>query len=200
MSAVMATPNRKTRALYTRLKEVLGNEHADTLMTYLPLEPGRSLATNDDIAGLEARLDQRFELPISVDAGRFILVHGQTGNQVTVSRFAPGQPDQSRTVSSDVEDVIRAIVELGGSYPDVVQALQEAKEAGSLSGRLRVDALPEGGRRFERATTGDNEMETATPKRFHVPSPLPNLFYRWNRDSKAEGKNVANKRNSAQFS
>ena len=57
----MATPNRKTRALYTRLKEVLGNEHADTLMTYLPLEPGRSLATNDDIAGLEARLDQRFE-------------------------------------------------------------------------------------------------------------------------------------------
>ena len=58
----MATPNPETRALYTRLQEVLGDEHAATLMTYLPAKPDSDLATKDDIAGLEARLDQRFEL------------------------------------------------------------------------------------------------------------------------------------------
>ena len=57
----MATPNPATRALYTRLREVLGDEHAETLMTYLPAQPGPELATRSDIAELDARLDQRFE-------------------------------------------------------------------------------------------------------------------------------------------
>jgi hypothetical protein len=57
----MATPDAETRALYNRLQEVLGNEHADTLMSYLPPEPWADLARKSDIAGLEARLDQRFE-------------------------------------------------------------------------------------------------------------------------------------------
>jgi hypothetical protein len=57
----MATPDAETRALYNRLQEVLGNEHADTLMSYLPPEPWTDLAKKSDIAGLEARLDQRFE-------------------------------------------------------------------------------------------------------------------------------------------
>ena len=37
---------------------MLGDEHADTLMTYLPPQPAAELATKSDIAGLEARLDQ----------------------------------------------------------------------------------------------------------------------------------------------
>ena len=48
--------------------------------------------------------------------------------------------------SPPVDDVIRAIVELGGTYPDVVQALQEAKAAGALPSRFEVEADPEGGR------------------------------------------------------
>ncbi len=91
-------------------------------------------------------------LPLVLDAGPKILVNG-LGNgegtdsgQIKVSQF--GRATQQRTVSTNVEDVIRAIVELGGTYPDVVQMLQQAKKSGALSSRFRVNALPEGGREF----------------------------------------------------
>ena len=55
------------------------------------------------------------------------------------------------------DDVIRAIVELGGTYPDVVQALEEAKKLGALASRLEVDALPEAGRSYDRAPDAESE-------------------------------------------
>ena len=36
------------------------------------------------------------------------------------------------------------------NYPDVVQMLQQAKTAGALTSRFRVNALPEPGREFNR--------------------------------------------------
>ncbi len=61
----MATINPETRALYTRLQEVLGDEHANTLMTYLPVQPGTHLATKSEIDArfdrLEKLLDLRFD-------------------------------------------------------------------------------------------------------------------------------------------
>jgi len=94
--------------------------------------------------------DQEFLLPLAVNAGRNILVTGNENGSVSVSRFSVGDGDQKRTVSPRVDDVVRAVVELGGTYPDVVQALQEAKNCGSLAARLEFDALPEAGRTFER--------------------------------------------------
>ena len=54
----MATPKPETHALYNRLREVLGNDHADTLMTYLPSQPVTELATRADIADLKQGLDR----------------------------------------------------------------------------------------------------------------------------------------------
>jgi flagellar basal body P-ring protein FlgI len=85
---------------------------------------------------------QRLQLPLTIDAGRHIVVNGASGHDVTISRFAPGMPTQKRVVEPDLEQVIRAVVELGGTYPDVVQMLQEARQAGGLAGWFRVDALP----------------------------------------------------------
>ena len=45
------------QALYARLEEVLGEQHAATLMTNLPPTPWDQLATKDDLDGLEARFD-----------------------------------------------------------------------------------------------------------------------------------------------
>ena len=73
----MSTPISDTSALYARLEEVLGHEHADTLMTYLPPEPGSHLATRSDVAVLERRFDRLEELlGLRFDAidGRFQLV------------------------------------------------------------------------------------------------------------------------------
>jgi hypothetical protein len=45
-------------ALYAELQHVLGPEHADTLMTYLPPHRSDEAATKDDIARLDARFDR----------------------------------------------------------------------------------------------------------------------------------------------
>ena len=72
------------------------------------------------------------------------MVTSPGGNEIFVSKFSVKDGDQKRTVSPQVDEVIRAIVELGGTYPDVVQALQEAKAVGALPTRLEIDALPRG--------------------------------------------------------
>jgi hypothetical protein len=91
------------------------------------------------------------------------MVTNTKDGEISVSKFVPHEADQKRIVSSRVDDVIRAIVELGGTYPDVVQALQEAKAAGSLEGRFEIDALPEAGRNYE-ATLEEGDKEDGEKK------------------------------------
>jgi len=52
----MAVDERSRRAMRSRLEEVLGEEHATTLMEYLPPE---EVATKRDLDGLEERLTLR---------------------------------------------------------------------------------------------------------------------------------------------
>jgi hypothetical protein len=123
---------------------------------------------------------QRFNLPLAIEAGNRIMVNstrpGEPG-EIAVSRFAVGEPEQKRWVSSRVDDVVRAIVELGGTYPDVVQALQEARQCGALLGRLEIDALPQAGRMYTRLAGKDRsgDDDGAEPRRRAV-SPRPDLF------------------------
>ncbi len=118
--------------------------------------------------------DQRLIPPLAIEAGNQIMLTGLPSGEIAVARFALGEPDQRRTVSTRVDEVIRAIVELGGTYPDVVQALQEAKAAGALSGRFEVDALPVAGRTYDRVVSGAGSE--ADRPRLHPNSPMPNLF------------------------
>lgn len=117
--------------------------------------------------------DQMFKLPLSVEAGNEILVNSSPEGQVLLAKYTVGEPDQRRTVSARIEDVIGAIVDLGGSYPDVVQALQEAKASGNLPGRLEVDALPEAGRTYDRVASS---AEDADETHLRANSPVPDLF------------------------
>ena len=93
---------------------------------------------------------QQLLTPLALGAGNEIMVTSSGGNEITVSKFSVQDGDQKRTVSTRADDVIRAIVELGGTYPDVVQALQEAKRTGAIASRFEVDALPEAGRTYDR--------------------------------------------------
>ena len=74
-------------------------------------------------------------------------------NDVIVKRYESGDGiDEQRRVSYKVDDVIRALVELGGTYPDVVSFLTQAKtkkllyasDSGSeaVECPLAIDALP----------------------------------------------------------
>jgi flagellar basal body P-ring protein FlgI len=128
--------------------------------------------------------DQQVGLPLVLDAGPNILVNGQSGGQITVSRFTAGAEPEQRVVSASVDEVIRAIVELGGTYPDVVQALQQAKSDGALASRFRVDALPQPGRQYDRNVEHANyEQDPTRPpstdqqdEPLDVATPLPDLF------------------------
>jgi flagellar basal body P-ring protein FlgI len=132
--------------------------------------------------------DQTFRTPLYVNAGNQIMVVGTQPDEISVSKYAVNAADQKRIVSAKIDDVIRAIVELGGTYPDVVQALQEAKKTGSLTGRFEVDALPEAGRTFQRYAEGGEENASAADlKSAEAKSPAPELFSKKvkNDDSKA---------------
>lgn len=121
------------------------------------------------------------KLPLMVDAGTGILINGMQGNELVVSRFNTGTEADRRTVAAEVDELIRAIVELGGNYPDVVQALQEANKQGALLSRMRVDALPQSGRMYDRsesATATESEEEESS---FDLATPLPDLFGRKSR-------------------
>jgi len=119
---------------------------------------------------------QRFGRPLAVDAGNQIMVTGYGPNQIAVSKFSVGEADQKRVVSTDVDEVIRAIVELGGTYPDVVQALQGAKASGALSSRFEVDALPTAGRSYHRVADGEAGQREGERPAEQPSSPLPDLF------------------------
>ena len=54
----MSSVEPARHSLYSRLEEVLGPEHAETLMTHLPLHQADEVATKADIARLEARFDR----------------------------------------------------------------------------------------------------------------------------------------------
>lgn len=155
--------------------------------------------------------NQRLITPVSLDAGRYIVINAHSRNEVQVTRLSldslaqhsgrssvigcgDGLDDnkQRKIVSSRLDDVIRAIVEVGGDYCDVVQALQEAKAKGALSGRLEVDALPRYGLTYHRQSSGDGQVDDSGD--FSVGSPTSELFFR--PDEKE--KSLASKRSKRQ--
>ncbi len=64
------------------------------------------------------------------------------GTVATLSRFVPGQADRQIEVAAAADAIVRGIIELGGTYPDAVQFLQQASSHRALESRLAFDALP----------------------------------------------------------
>jgi flagellar basal body P-ring protein FlgI len=78
---------------------------------------------------------------LRAEAGPSIVVVVESG-RAAISCFVAGQPDQKLDVPARVDEVVRAIVQLGGTYPDAVQFLQQASSSRCLDSRLAFDALP----------------------------------------------------------
>jgi hypothetical protein len=134
--------------------------------------------------------EQRLVPPVSLEAGPRIMVNSVDAEHLSVSRYVVGEPDQKRIISMSVDEMIRAIAELGGNYPDVVQALQQARATKALQGRLEIEAIPQAGREFERdapAAGEGNELAKSADaadesesqaKNIYVGAPTPDLFPR----------------------
>ncbi len=121
--------------------------------------------------------NQQVETPMVARAGSRIMINAQPGSdQVVVSLFSVGESDESRTVSTSVEEIIRAIAELGGSYPDIAQFLTEADRQGNLAGRLEIDVLPQPGRIYYRPGHGEGTGSSRSQKKVGSSRFIPNLF------------------------
>src|SRR5262249_17110666 len=116
--------------------------------------------------------DQYLSPPLLLEAGKSILVKATPDGRIQVAKFSVGETDQKRVVSTRVDEVIRAIVELGGTYPDVVQALQQAKAGHALTSRFEVDALPDGDRKYRHKEDVAGE---GTEEHIEVANPMPDL-------------------------
>lgn len=119
--------------------------------------------------------NQELRRPLALTAGRYIHINAPAASEtITVSRFEVGQPDRERIVSPRLADVIRAVGELGGSYPDVVQMLVQGKQQANLEGRLEIDALPQAGRVYYRKPADAKAKPEET--RVGQPERAPNIF------------------------
>lgn len=89
---------------------------------------------------------------VEIEANPRLVVRSDE-NDIVVKRYETGDGvDEQRRVSYKVDDVVRALVELGGTYPDVVSFLTKAKSKkvlystadGDISSEcpLAIDALP----------------------------------------------------------
>ncbi|MDR1962785.1 MAG: flagellar basal body P-ring protein FlgI [Planctomycetaceae bacterium] len=112
--------------------------------------------------------DIQLRQPFGLEAGAVIFVNGQTPGTVVVKKFALNGVDEQRSVSNKLDEVIRAVVELGGTYPDVFQMLLQADQMKVLSCRLEIDCLPEPNRVYHRpGNTDENDpaaQETSKKK------------------------------------
>jgi hypothetical protein len=114
------------------------------------------------------------------------LIKGLGRDRIKVSRFSPGKDDRHEECSTLVDDVIRSIVKLGGSYADVMQAIQDAKSKDYLLARVEVDAVPTD-REFD--SPSREEHDSPAPRaRVQSANPLPELFQSPHTDASDQDK------------
>lgn len=83
-------------------------------------------------------------------AGKRILITPLENGDLRAGRYDPGQENVYETFPAQLDKLIRTVVKLGGGYAEVIQCLQEAKQAGCLEGRLAVEAVPRPDRKYYR--------------------------------------------------
>lgn len=94
--------------------------------------------------------DVRLAPPSFLYAGDKILIKAVNDEQVKISRFQPGKDPEHVVCSTRVADVVRTVVQLGGSYTDVLSALHSAKQRQFLVCRLELDAIASPNRVYHR--------------------------------------------------
>lgn len=124
--------------------------------------------------------DQKLRTPIALSAGRGIVVQAPSGAEtVSISKFTPGKPDEIKSCSTRLADIIRTVGAMEATYPDIAQMLVQAENQGNIPGRLELDALPQAGRIYHRseldielAGTEDSETRTTVGNK----NLIPNIF------------------------
>jgi hypothetical protein len=94
--------------------------------------------------------DTYLKPPFSFLAGEFAITAAPEDDHCTLARVSAsrrtadeaGVWTERRQCSLKVEDVLRTMAAMGGTYPEVVEVVREAGRVDGLTGLVKVDALP----------------------------------------------------------
>jgi len=103
--------------------------------------------------------DIQMAAPQGLFAGKHIVLTSTDPEQIKLSRFDPGKEDRTAYCNTSLDQVIRAIVSLDGTYGDVVQMIHEAQKSGLIAARVAIDAVPRPGRSYYRDSDEATEEE-----------------------------------------
>lgn len=93
--------------------------------------------------------------PVVAFAGKDLVIRSTEDGRIRVRRLAVDDTDDRQViVDTKLPSVIRAVVELGGGYSDVVHLLSESRASGALECRLESGAVPQPGRKLYREERG----------------------------------------------
>lgn len=151
--------SNSAEARYGAFRALWALDARDALVTGENLKSQFSLHTVDSTAAPMVHVSRNFRpeivvfnprqqllTPFSLRAGDFILINSSgDADTVQLASFRPGaaKGGPARAQSSLLlVDVIREAANLGATYSDVVDLLEQASTQGNLMGRLEVNALP----------------------------------------------------------
>lgn len=98
--------------------------------------------------------------PFSFLAGpEFTITAGHDDQSCMVSRFSLQHGTSRRQCGMTIEEVIRTMASLGGSYADVIDLLRQADKTHCLTCKVAVDALPSAASVFELARAGSEDAD-----------------------------------------
>jgi flagellar basal body P-ring protein FlgI len=104
--------------------------------------------------------DAYLEPPFSFMAGaEFTVTASRDDDKCMVSRFSLKHGTQRRQCSLKLEDVLHAVADMGGTYPDVTELLRQAGNCRALTCRVAVDELPQATSIFELARAGAKKVD-----------------------------------------
>ncbi len=92
--------------------------------------------------------DIKLSTPLLLDVGKNIMLKSDGDDKIEVSKFSIDEPDQKRTISTDVAEVIKTVADLGATYPDVVEMIQTGVSTGCITAKVLVNAVPKGERYY----------------------------------------------------
>jgi hypothetical protein len=95
--------------------------------------------------------------PFSFLAGEFTITAARDDTHCTVSRLSVRQGSRRRQCSLNLEEVLRLLAELGGSYPEVIDFLRQAREYHCVNCPIAADALPQATSVYELAKSGSTK-------------------------------------------
>ncbi len=100
----------------------------------------------------------RLSPPFSFLAGEFVVTATADDRiRCTVGRFPRGGAVARKQCGLELEAVLRAMADLGASYPEVIALLQQAHGTAGLTCRVRCDALPQATSVYELVRIGQGK-------------------------------------------